>query len=123
MTAAPGHPAPGHPAAATAQPAMNPAEDASSAEDEAPAVPAPSGHLAHTWEEARQAAFDCAAPIPAGSVPLREALGRTLAADITALQDMPHYASSAMDGPSTVAVPGSLRNPGNASRRTRRASS
>lgn len=98
MTAAPGHPAPGHPAAATAQPAMNPAEDASSAEDEAPAVPAPSGHLAHTWEEARQAAFDCAAPIPAGSVPLREALGRTLAADITALQDMPHYASSAMDG-------------------------
>ena len=59
---------------------------------------APARHLAHTWEEARQAAFDCAAPIPPGPVPLRQALGRTLAADITALQDMPHYASSAMDG-------------------------
>ncbi len=55
-------------------------------------------HLAHTWQEARQASFDCATPIPPGLVPLRTALGRTLAADITALQDMPHYASSAMDG-------------------------
>ena len=55
-------------------------------------------HLAHTWAEARQAAFDCAAPIPAAPVPLRDAVGRTLAADVTARQDMPHYASSAMDG-------------------------
>ena len=55
-------------------------------------------HLAHTWQEARQAAFDCATPIPPGPVPLRNALGRTLAAGLTALQDMPHYASSAMDG-------------------------
>lgn len=69
-----------------------------SADDETPADGAPAKHLAHTWEEARQAAFDCATPIPAAPVPLREALGRTLAADITALQDMPHYASSAMDG-------------------------
>ncbi|MCU1518395.1 MAG: molybdenum cofactor biosynthesis protein MoaA [Pseudarthrobacter sp.] len=58
----------------------------------------PATHLAHTWAEARQAAFDCAAPIPAGRVPLQQALGRTLAEDIAALQDMPHYASSAMDG-------------------------
>ncbi|MFF1384470.1 molybdopterin molybdotransferase MoeA [Arthrobacter sp. NPDC058288] len=55
-------------------------------------------HIAHTWQEARQRSFDCATPIPPGPVPLRNALGRTLAADITALQDMPHYASSAMDG-------------------------
>ena len=55
-------------------------------------------HLAHTWQEARQLAFDCATPIPAAPVPLRQALGRTLAADVVALQDMPHYASSAMDG-------------------------
>ncbi|TDT76235.1 molybdopterin molybdotransferase [Arthrobacter sp. AG258] len=55
-------------------------------------------HLAHTWEEARQAAFDAATPIPAGPVPLRMALGRRLDQDILALQDMPHYASSAMDG-------------------------
>jgi molybdopterin molybdotransferase len=55
-------------------------------------------HLAHTWAEARQTAFDCATPIPASPVPLRDAVGRTLATDITARQDMPHYASSAMDG-------------------------
>ena len=55
-------------------------------------------HLAHTWEEARQAAFEAATPIPAGPVPLHLALGRTLDRDIVALQDMPHYASSAMDG-------------------------
>jgi molybdopterin molybdotransferase len=54
--------------------------------------------LAHTWEEARQAAYDAATPIPAGPVALAHALGRTLDEDIVALQDMPHYASSAMDG-------------------------
>ena len=59
---------------------------------------APHRHLAHTWQEARQLAFDCAAPIPAAPVPLRNALGRILAADIEALHDIPHYASSAMDG-------------------------
>jgi molybdopterin molybdotransferase len=58
----------------------------------------PARHVAHTWEEARQAAFDCATPIPPGRIPLQQALGRTLAEDITALHDMPHYASSAMDG-------------------------
>jgi molybdopterin molybdotransferase len=55
-------------------------------------------HLAHTWEEARQAAFDAATPIPAGPVALDLALGRRLDQDVVALQDMPHYASSAMDG-------------------------
>ena len=58
----------------------------------------PARHLAHTWEEARTVAFEAATPIPAGRVPLQHALRRTLAEDITALQDMPHYASSAMDG-------------------------
>lgn len=60
--------------------------------------PAPHRHLAHTWQEARQLAFDCASPIPAAPVVLRDALGRKLAADVEALVDMPHYASSAMDG-------------------------
>lgn len=55
-------------------------------------------HLAHTWDEARLAAFEAATPIPAGPVPLHLALGRRLDQDIAALQDMPHYASSAMDG-------------------------
>ena len=58
----------------------------------------PHRHLAHTWQEARQLAFECAVPIPAAPVPLRQTLGRTLAADVVARQDMPHYASSAMDG-------------------------
>lgn len=60
--------------------------------------PAPVKHLAHTWDEARKAAFDVATPIPPGRVPLAQALGRVLAEDITALTDIPHYASSAMDG-------------------------
>ena len=55
-------------------------------------------HLAHTWAEARQAAFDAATPIPPGPVPLDQAQARRLEQDIIALQDMPHYASSAMDG-------------------------
>lgn len=55
-------------------------------------------HLDHTWWEARQVAFDAATPIPAGPVALDLALGRVLDHDMVALHDMPHYASSAMDG-------------------------
>ncbi|TVU66908.1 molybdopterin molybdotransferase MoeA [Paenarthrobacter nitroguajacolicus] len=61
-------------------------------------APTEGHHAAHTWHEARQRAFDVATPIPPGPVPLRSALGRTLASNALALQDMPHYASSAMDG-------------------------
>ncbi|MFJ5955186.1 molybdopterin molybdotransferase MoeA [Paenarthrobacter sp. NPDC092416] len=61
-------------------------------------APGQGHHAAHTWHEARQRAFEVAAPIPAGQVPLKAALGRTLASDAVAVQDMPHYASSAMDG-------------------------
>ncbi|MEQ4519461.1 molybdopterin molybdotransferase MoeA [Pseudarthrobacter sp. B907] len=77
-----------------------PPSSSAGAEDGASGDPAeaPHRHLAHGWQEARQLAFDCATPIPAASVPLRHALGRTLAEDLTALHDMPHYASSAMDG-------------------------
>ncbi|MCB5274001.1 Molybdopterin molybdenumtransferase [Arthrobacter sp. SO5] len=69
-----------------------------SGEQEPPEPEAPHRRLAHTWQEARQLAFDSAVPIPAAPVALRSALGRTLAADVAALHDMPHYASSAMDG-------------------------
>ncbi|WP_078106267.1 molybdopterin molybdotransferase MoeA [Arthrobacter sp. SRS-W-1-2016] len=55
-------------------------------------------HADHLWAEARQLAFDSATPIPAAPVALKDAIGRTLAADVHALQDLPHYASSAMDG-------------------------
>jgi molybdopterin molybdotransferase len=79
-------------------------------------------HLAHTWEEARLAAFEAASPIPAGPVPLHLALGRRLDQDVAALQDMPHYASSAMDGwavngtgPWILAEPGARLAPHQAS--------
>ncbi|MFP3578827.1 molybdopterin molybdotransferase MoeA [Arthrobacter sp. SIMBA_036] len=61
-------------------------------------APHPGHHAAHTWAEARQRAFEVATPIPPSPVPLRRALGRVLANDVLAVQDMPHYASSAMDG-------------------------
>ncbi|MFP3463809.1 molybdopterin molybdotransferase MoeA [Arthrobacter globiformis] len=57
-----------------------------------------SAHDEHTWAEARRLAFDCASPLRAEHVPLGEANGRTLASDVVALQEMPHYVSSAMDG-------------------------
>lgn len=50
------------------------------------------------WSEARHVAFGSANPLPPVAVPLAEAIGRTLSRDVTALQDLPHYASSAMDG-------------------------
>ncbi|WP_314193688.1 molybdopterin molybdotransferase MoeA [uncultured Arthrobacter sp.] len=57
-----------------------------------------SAHGELTWADARRLAFDCAGPLGPERVPLGETNGRTLAADVVALQEMPHYASSAMDG-------------------------
>ncbi|WP_394768803.1 molybdopterin molybdotransferase MoeA [Lacisediminihabitans sp.] len=50
------------------------------------------------WHTARALASSAAARLPAETVPLDEAIGRVLAADVLALCDLPHYASSAMDG-------------------------
>ena len=58
----------------------------------------PSGHPSPTWHEARQLAFDCAVPLPPVDVPLSSAAGHTLTRDVAALQKLPHYDSSAMDG-------------------------
>ena len=58
----------------------------------------PSGHPSPTWLQARQLAFDCAVPLAPVELPLALAAGHTLARDVTALQELPHYASSAMDG-------------------------
>ena len=55
-------------------------------------------HHAMTWAEARQLAYRCAAPLPPGPTSLGTAIGCTLARDVLARQDLPHYASSAMDG-------------------------
>lgn len=61
-----------------------------------------------SWHQARAAAYDAAPLLPARTVSLTEALGRPLAADLTAPVDLPHYASSAMDG-WAVAGPGPWR--------------
>lgn len=54
--------------------------------------------MPHSWQEARDRAWDVALPLPAHTVPLALAVGRILATDVHALHPMPHYASSAMDG-------------------------
>jgi len=51
-----------------------------------------------SWREARAVAFAAASALPAESVPLDAAVGRVLAEPVAALHDVPHYASSAMDG-------------------------
>jgi molybdopterin molybdotransferase len=73
------------------------------------------------WSDARRLAFDCATPISPGPIPLGDAIGRVLAVDVTALQSLPHYASSAMDGwavnaggPWAVTEPGQHLDPGSA---------
>lgn len=65
---------------------------------ELPSALRPSGHASLSWSEARQLAFDCALPLAPVEVPLSAAAGRTLTRDVTALQELPHYDSSAMDG-------------------------
>lgn len=50
------------------------------------------------WHAARLLALAATSALPAETVPLDRAAGRVLAADVLALCDLPHYASSAMDG-------------------------
>jgi molybdopterin molybdotransferase len=50
------------------------------------------------WHAARRQSFLAATPLAPIAVPLREAVGRTVANDVIALCEVPHYASSAMDG-------------------------
>jgi len=57
------------------------------------------------WQEARAVAFAAASALPVETVPLEAAVGRVLADPVAALHDVPHYASSAMDG-WAVAGPG-----------------
>lgn len=102
MTPGPPHDSIGAGAGAEPESDGGPAARAEAESDSAAGGPGPEEtphrHLAHTWQEARQLSFDCATPILPAPAPLRQALGRTLAEDIVALHDMPHYASSAMDG-------------------------
>lgn len=77
---------------------------------------------APSWAEARQLAFTCAAPLGSASTSLPEAIGSVLARDIVARRDIPHYASSAMDGwaisgkgPWILTPPGTPLGPGEAS--------
>lgn len=62
-------------------------------------APMPEHLIRHSWAEARQAAFDAAAPVPDQLLPLAPGLcGRRLAEPVFAQQDIPHFDSAAMDG-------------------------
>lgn len=50
------------------------------------------------WHAARSLAYRLPSPLGSETVPLAQAIGRRSAEGITALCDVPHYASSAMDG-------------------------
>jgi molybdopterin molybdotransferase len=50
------------------------------------------------WHQARAVAAGAASVLDAETVNLESAIGRILAGDLLALVDVPHYASSAMDG-------------------------
>lgn len=58
----------------------------------------PAGVTELPWREARRVAHDSAVPLPAGDVPLAEALGTTLAAPLNALAPLPAFDAAAMDG-------------------------
>jgi molybdopterin molybdotransferase len=59
---------------------------------------ASSGEGRASWSQAREIAFGAARPLPSTTVELSAAAGRVLAQPVLALCDVPHYASSAMDG-------------------------
>jgi molybdopterin molybdotransferase len=59
---------------------------------------APSGEGRASWSQAREIAFGAARALPPATVELSAATGRVLAQPVLALCDVPHYASSAMDG-------------------------
>lgn len=50
------------------------------------------------WHDAHRICHDAVAPLASAWVPLDAAMGRILTADVVARCDVPHYASSAMDG-------------------------
>jgi molybdopterin molybdotransferase len=62
-------------------------------------------------EEARARMLEWVLALPAETVPLADAVGRTLAEDVHAIRDQPPYPASAMDGWALAAAdaPGALR--------------
>ena len=61
-------------------------------------TPGPDVVTPTAWYAARRSSFGAASALPPESVPLDRAVGRLLAGSVVALADIPHYASSAMDG-------------------------
>ncbi|MGI5338942.1 molybdopterin-binding protein [Streptomyces sp. CA-181903] len=95
------------------------AEDADGKENAAPRHPDPARTASEQprrsmpWAMAGGVAAGAAEPLPALTSPLAEAVGRTLAAPLTALTDLPSFDTSAMDG-WAVAGPGPWRLPDDA---------
>ncbi|MFA7761892.1 molybdopterin molybdotransferase MoeA [Streptomyces sp. NPDC048723] len=80
----------------TTAPALAPAPDPVSASESASRVPARPPVV--SWARARVLAHGAARPLPARTVPLRDAAGLTLADGLPALQPLPGFDTSAMDG-------------------------
>ncbi len=73
------------------------------------------------WQSARRLSYHSVSALASESVGLAESIGRVLARDMVAAQDIPHYASSAMDGwavsgdpPWMLRLPESRLQPGEA---------
>ena len=64
--------------------------------------------MSTSWAEARKIAGVAAIPLPAARVPMAQARGLVLAESLSALVDLPPFATSAMDG-WAVAGPGPWR--------------
>ena len=64
--------------------------------------------MSTSWAEARKIAGSTAIPLPAARVPMAQARGTVLAESLSALVDLPPFATSAMDG-WAVAGPGPWR--------------
>ena len=64
--------------------------------------------MSASWAEARKIAGSTAIPLPATRVPMAQACGMVLAGSLSALVDLPPFATSAMDG-WAVAGPGPWR--------------
>ncbi|MFD5410450.1 molybdopterin molybdotransferase MoeA [Streptomyces nojiriensis] len=82
----------------TTAPALAPAPDHVCASDSASAPRVPARPTVVSWARARVLAHGAARPLPARTVPLRDAAGLTLADALPTLRPLPGFDTAAMDG-------------------------
>ncbi|MFE5944400.1 molybdopterin molybdotransferase MoeA [Streptomyces sp. NPDC056480] len=94
------------PVAASTPPVPSPPAPSPAVPSPAVAPPSTAPPRAVSWEEARTRAHDAGRPSAGRPVPLREALGRTLAEDLRTRHPLPAFDTAAMDGFAVAAGPG-----------------